>query len=402
MPESEEQPAAGMDTETVEEEAAPVCIPGEADGVALWGQCDRGTIRVSSEDPAAVTTAAVEDAYCLDQRHRENEPYNWWCHEFTNRDDTSTYYQKPEKYIGKLIYDLDVNGNGVIDVSQTNPRNDERDQTCTATVIPTAFRNAQGQTESGNGSVVITAAHCLANVTCVSTSSGSQRVLRRSTRIRFVPGFKNKSGIDPSPYGVWRQVRQPLVPSVYTSHTPSACSARTDYRDRHHFDWGFVMLEKKNGVKLVTRLGGRMGIGFSEELKPGATPLRAIGYPTEPADDRFPAFNGAEQWTCGAGVTRLYDPADQETYDARNEENRPPDLRAIGCEMTEGSSGGGWFVNWVPATGGRLRSVISHTVGDNGSFSPQDENLAGPYLGRLAFSYYDSIRRVPSEEGPPN
>lgn len=51
----------------------------------------------------------------------------------------------------------------------------------------------------------------------------------------------------------------------------------------------------------------------------------------------------------------------------------------IGCEMTGGSSGGGWFAGWNDTTGGTLHSVIStHT----------DYKSHGPYLGTMARSEF--------------
>jgi len=118
------------------------------------------------------------------------------------------------------------------------------------------------------------------------------------------------------------------------------------------------------GQTLNDVVGGR-GIGFNRARQ---QTYQAFGYPAQPP------FSGEREYRCSAGGVG-----------ADNPPGPGPNTSWIPCDMTGGSSGGGWVAK------GRVLSVISYSYCID-SLSVQCENrLYGPYQEHVAESLYRSV-----------
>ena len=188
---------------------------------------------------------------------------------------------------------------------------------------------------STNESVVATAGHCVYD---------DQANLANSSTM-FIPGYKNGA----QPYGVW-DATQVLTTQQWMN------GAQGDYR----YDVGMLVLEQHNGQSIQDAVGAR-GIAFNQGSLPQ---FDAIGYPAAPP------FDGERLYQCDSTLGYL-DP--QYTNFAPN---------AIGCSMTQGSSGGGWVIN--SAQGEVVNSVTSY------GYDAFPGLLFGPQLGSVAQALYDT------------
>ena len=180
---------------------------------------------------------------------------------------------------------------------------------------------------SPNKSVVWTAGHC------VNEGPGDF-----ATNWEFVPAYKDGS----APLGVY--VASDLV-------TSSAWATQGDFS----YDFAAAVVEPSGSTALTDRVGGR-GIAFNTARSQTYT---SYGYPAAPP------FTGERLWTCNSPLQRSDNSAN------------PPTL-GIGCDMTGGSSGGGWIV------GNNLVSENSY------GYSNQPNVMYGPYLGNVAQSVYNA------------
>jgi len=171
-----------------------------------------------------------------------------------------------------------------------------------------------------------------------------------ATNWLFVPA-KNGSF---EPYGRWAAVEL---------DTTNQWQASEDIR----YDVGMATLERRNHRPIQRRVGGRK-IAFN---KGRDLTFKAFGYPAEGR------FNGQYLYRCKSP--------------AQGTDSGPqPRPTRIDCDMTGGSSGGGWVISK-----GRVNSVVSYgyecglldllcqIVGGN----PEEGKLFGPYFG-------DTIRRL--------
>ena len=146
---------------------------------------------------------------------------------------------------------------------------------------------------SGNKSVVWTAGHC------VHDGAGGFH-----TNWSFVPAYADGS----RPYGTW---------TARTLLTTSGWANGGDFS----FDNGAAVVNANGGQALTDVVGGR-NIAFNTARQQN---YAAHGYPAAPP------FNGQRLWVCNSPL--VYD--DTSAY--------PPTM-GIDCDMTGGSSGGGWIV----------------------------------------------------------
>jgi hypothetical protein len=109
------------------------------------------------------------------------------------------------------------------------------------------------------------------------------------------------------------------------------------------------------GTALTDRVGGR-GIAFNYNRSQNYV---SYGYPAAPP------FTGERLWTCNSPLQA-------------SDNSASPQTMGIGCDMTGGSSGGGWIV------GGNLYSVNSY------GYSNQPNVMYGPYLDGVAQSVYNA------------
>ena len=180
---------------------------------------------------------------------------------------------------------------------------------------------------SGNESVVWTAGHC------VNEGPGAFY-----TNWAFVPGYKDGA----APYGTWT-ARQLL--------TTAAWGQAGDFS----YDLGAAVVNANGGATLTDTVGSR-GAGFNQAAEQH---YLSHGYPAAPP------FSGGRMFICESDLGIRDTSAD-------------PATMGIGCDMTGGSSGGGWVV------GNSVLSVNSY------GYSNQPNVMYGPYQGTVAQQLYTS------------
>ena len=180
---------------------------------------------------------------------------------------------------------------------------------------------------SGNKSVVWTAGHC------VNEGPGDF-----ATNWEFVPAYKDGS----APLGVY------VAENLWTTN---AWGQQGDFS----YDLGAAVVGTSGGTALTDRVGGR-GISFNYNR---SQTYNSYGYPAAPP------FSGERLWRCNSAL---------QTSD--NDAN-PPTM-GIGCDMTGGSSGGGWIV------GNNVYSVNSYGYGN------QPDVMYGPYMNSTAQGLYNA------------
>ncbi|MFJ9406255.1 trypsin-like serine peptidase [Streptomyces sp. NPDC101393] len=125
-----------------------------------------------------------------------------------------------------------------------------------------------------------------------------------------------------------------------------------------------VKPERGGGKSLEETVGAAVPVWFGAPSAEGLSSLKAIGYPAAPP------YDGARMMSCLDRPNRL------------TMEQGTPTMDRIGCTMTGGTSGGGWFAN----RGGELTLVSNSSIsGGNQTW------LAGPHLGPEAKRVFDGI-----------
>jgi hypothetical protein len=180
---------------------------------------------------------------------------------------------------------------------------------------------------SGNESVVWTAGHC------VNEGPGAY-----FTNWAFVPAYKDGA----RPYGTW---------AARTLLTTSDWRTRGDFS----FDEGAAVVSTNGGQTLTDVVGGR-GILFNQAPQQH---YLAHGYPAASP------FTGGRMFICESDL-------------ALQDTSAHPATLGIGCDMTGGSSGGGWVV------GNNVLSVTSY------GYQTLKNVLFGPYQGDVAQQLYTS------------
>ncbi len=181
-------------------------------------------------------------------------------------------------------------------------------------------------TTSDNNAVVTTAGHC------VHEGSGGEF----ATNFTFVPAYENGSG----PNGEW---------TASTLHTSDTWAESGDFVG----DIGFAVMNETDGQSLTDAVGS-YPIAF--DLDRGLD-YTSYGYPA--ADP----FDGEALFSCAGAASD--DPQGSTT-------------QGISCDMTGGSSGGGWI------TDGQLNSVNSYM------YTNDPGTMYGPYLDAAAQSVFDT------------
>ena len=174
---------------------------------------------------------------------------------------------------------------------------------CSATVV-----------ETPNKSVVFTAAHCLRSV-------GPRGHWYRD--FVFVPAFKNGR----HPFGRFVG-NDAWVLGGWVNSGPN----------NFNYDVGALVLRRNKHRQRVARAVGSVGIATSYTRRHY---WYAYGYPAD-----YP-FNGRNLWTC-----------ESPSWGQEWNRMRGPNPTEIACDLTGGSSGGGWI--WRAFGGRYLNSVMSH------------------------------------------
>lgn len=184
---------------------------------------------------------------------------------------------------------------------------------------------------SANKSTVITAGHCV-------KLSGAWH-----TNWVFVPGYNNGK----APYGKW--------PAKQTLTTPQ-WKASEDI----NYDVGAAVVDRLGGKRLTDVVGGQ-GIAFNQKR---GQQMYDFGYPAATP------YDGTKLIYCSG--TTVNDPLASKD-------------QGLLCDMTGGSSGGPWFLNFKESTGtGIQNSVNSFKY----NFLPT--HMFGPYFGDDAKNLYNA------------
>jgi hypothetical protein len=202
---------------------------------------------------------------------------------------------------------------------------------CSGTLINNPQRN-----------LVWTAGHCVAD------GEGDHRF---HTNWIFVPAYSS-NGSGNAPFGRW---------------AASSLNTRTPWIQNGNFrqDLGAVILRKQGGQTLGQRIGGQ-GIAFN---KPAAANYADFGYP------QAAPFNGNSQFRCNSALVGRDNPFN----------GAGPLTMKINCNMTGGSSGGGWIVG-LNAGLGFVQSVNSY------GYTNDHIHEFGPYQGAEALSLYNFVK----------
>jgi hypothetical protein len=186
------------------------------------------------------------------------------------------------------------------------------------------------------GRVVWTAGHC------VNEGPGDY-----FTNWAFVPAYRDGA----RPYGTW---------SATSLHTTSAWQSSGDLS----YDLGAARVaEPSRTATLTATIGGGRTPAFNYAR---SQRYNAYGYPAGTP------FNGQRLWMCDSS---LY----------MNDTNRSPQTMGIQCNMTGGSSGGGWVV----PTDGKVYSVNSYGYGSLRNV------MFGPWQGEVAQELYTTADTPP-------
>ena len=190
---------------------------------------------------------------------------------------------------------------------------------------------------SESESLVLTAAHC------VVKDNGT-----RPTRIIFIPGYRN-GGLSSGPFGVWEASQ-----ATYLQGYLSSGGGEPNYE----YDLAAFRVSPLNGMTIQDRVGAR-GYLFND---PAPQTFQAFGYPADPP------FDGEKLWTC------------KSQSGERLNLGGGPDMVSMGCDMTQGSSGGGWIVK-----GDQINSVVS--IGTDS----MPNVLWGPFFGSSAQTLWSTV-----------
>jgi hypothetical protein len=186
---------------------------------------------------------------------------------------------------------------------------------------------------------------------CVSDGAG-----RFHLNFLVVPGYSSQcNGCGDAPFGRW---------------TARTVTTTTEWHNFSNFkqDLGYIVTNDLNGQRIVNALGGH-GSQFN---LPRSQQWLAYGYPAAAP------FNGFNQYVCPSG--RLAD-------DNPNPARPGPLAIRIACNMTGGSSGGGWIIN--QSTAG-LGSVNGHNSYKYVSGPLANVNhMYSPYYGNEALSLFN-------------
>ena len=169
-----------------------------------------------------------------------------------------------------------------------------------------------------------------------------------SENMIFVPAYNNGA----APFGVWQAF-------AVLTHQEWEVNGNLSY------DIGGAVLKLNVGKKISEVVGN---LGFSANLDNNRHWFN-IGYPAAPP------FDGTQQQICTASF-------------AFNDKNmNKPYPVGIGCDMTGGSSGGPWIINFSGSAGS-----ANYLNGQNSyRYSEGPEELFSPYFGDAAQSLRDEL-----------
>jgi hypothetical protein len=199
--------------------------------------------------------------------------------------------------------------------------------------------------DAENRATVITAGHC------VHDAGGW------STNFAFAPGYRNLLGMGSAPYGVWAAsgevAPQPWVDSQNLK-----------------FDVGAAVLARDVSGRSLEDVVGARGVAFNQTVTQS---FRSHGYPAQATSEH--PFDGTRLWACDSSPPLADNPTSASG----------PATMGIGCDMTGGSSGGGWVTG-----DGRLNGVNSYR------YTNEPDLMYGPYFGSAVKALYDYAAAQPT------
>jgi hypothetical protein len=208
---------------------------------------------------------------------------------------------------------------------------------CSGTAVRSASRN-----------LVVTAGHC--GYLLLGPGLGND-----VQNWEFVPAYDRGR----APFGKWPAKRL-AAPLGWTASEPPPVIGPTGepLGGDSRYDVAAAVVSTHNHHTLQSVVGGRRAV-FGQKRN---QQYSAIGYPAAPP------FDGEREWGCSSGFQ-----GSDSSFD-------PPQPISIACDMTAGSSGGGWLDNL-----GHLVSVTSY------GYSDQPGVLYGPYFGNAVRAFYRSV-----------
>jgi V8-like Glu-specific endopeptidase len=186
---------------------------------------------------------------------------------------------------------------------------------------------------STNKRLIVTAGHC------VSDGKGNFH-----KNVIFVPAYNpnNSSSSQREPYGRWS--------SCYLT-TRSAWHSKGDFGQ----DIGMIKACDKGTSKLHDKIGY---LGYKANVSRNQT-WNAFGYP------QAAPFDGKKLTYCKAAY-------------ATSDTQFSPDTIGIGCDMTGGSSGGPWILNYTPGQSGSFNYINGL---NSYKYDSQPKAMYSPYFG---------------------
>ena len=171
---------------------------------------------------------------------------------------------------------------------------------------------------------------------CVTDGPGHD-----ATKFTFVPGYIDGA----APYGKW-------------GFTSVASTSQWRNSGNFEYDFGAARVAPGDGavVAELDDIATPRPMAFNYAVTTNSTRFTSYGYPAASP------FNGQRMYLCDSPVLR-----------------RDASAMGIGCDMTGGSSGGGWIT-----TAGQVGSVNSY------HYRSLKNVMFGPFQGSVAQSLYDS------------
>ena len=206
---------------------------------------------------------------------------------------------------------------------------------CSATVV-----------NSDSGDIVVTAAHCV--VTTDGKGTLAQSVV-------FVPGDRNDAA--EQPYGMWAATSV-SVPQEFVDKAITDDQGVLTSEEGWNYDFAFLKMEERDGKSIQDVTGGQ-GIAFGIPVKS----LTQIGYPSAPP------FDGLDEYVC---ASTEFSSNWQGGYSHQ-------------CDMTQGSSGGGWLTSYDAASG------TGYVVGVTSTIMVGSHETSTPVLGQTALDLYNEM-----------
>ena len=157
----------------------------------------------------------------------------------------------------------------------------------------------------------------------------------------------------------------------FVAHTRSAPNSWINLENSNYDLGGVVVYPNAAGQSLERAVGGARGIAFNF---PREQTFQAWGYP------EGSPFDGQRSFICESAYGG---------DDPSPDPSGPPAM-GIGCDMTGGSSGGGWMIS-----GGYVNSVNSF------GYDSYPNVMFGPYFGDAAENVYDLVCCDPANRPSP-